>query len=269
MFKLNESDLERLILPNTHFVKKEGQYFFLEEVGNLKKVSYAFDKKKWTPLRRANFSFFKELFNKLNTKPFILDLGVGPGQLQELFPKESKVVGIDFVPYKTTVDFVCDLNRPLPLKSEQFDIVFASNVFEHLYEPKQIIQESARVLKVGGKMFASVPFLLMEHQAPFDFFRYTRFALEKMCKEAGFSSVKILSLGSTLDVFKTTSFHFLKSVRSSLEDGGKKVSLFQKIKLKIISFIFKIITPILSLLLRDQKKPRLDFTMGYGIVAEK
>ena len=34
-----------------------------------------------------------------------------------------------------------------------------------------------------------------EHQAPYDFFRYTSYGLASICKHAGFSEVKILPMG--------------------------------------------------------------------------
>lgn len=251
----------------TYLSEKDGKYFFIEEAISPRDRSLSFNKKDWTPLRRANYSFFEKELGSLSHVTHIVDIGVGPGQLQELFPKDTITIGVDFIPYEKTVDVVCDLNKDLPLKSESFDLAFASNVFEHLYNPKLAISESARVLKKGGKLIASVPFLLMEHQAPFDYFRYTRFALEQMCKDAGFSDVKITPLGKPDEVLETTNNHFLKSLADTSEDE-KNHSFLDKCARKLISLSLSFSLWLLRSIYK-RTVSRVDFTLGYGIVATK
>jgi ubiquinone/menaquinone biosynthesis C-methylase UbiE len=249
------------------YTKREEKYFFIENTITPRDRSLSFNKKDWTPLRRANYSFFQKELSGVSTVKSIIDIGVGPGQLQELFPKDVKVVGVDFIPYEKTVDVVCDLNKQLPIKSDSFDMAFASNVFEHLYDPKLAISEGARVLKKGGTLIASVPFLLMEHQAPFDYFRYTRFALENMCKDAGFSTVVITPLGTPDEVLETTSNHFLKSLSDNAEKNNEN-SFIDKSARKFVSLALSFCVWFIRTVYRRQS-PRVDFTLGYGIVATK
>ena len=42
------------------------------------------------------------------------------------------------------------------------------------------------MLRPGGRIFLSVPLFYAEHQQPYDFFRYTQFALRKLFEDAGF-----------------------------------------------------------------------------------
>ena len=47
------------------------------------------------------------------------------------------------------------------------------------------------MLKPGGRIFCSVPLFFQEHQAPYDFYRYTQYALRKLFADAGFEIVRI------------------------------------------------------------------------------
>lgn len=50
-----------------------------------------------------------------------------------------------------------DLNQPLPLPDDSFDVVFSSNVFEHVARIDQLINECARVLRPDGVAIVAVP----------------------------------------------------------------------------------------------------------------
>ncbi len=46
-----------------------------------------------------------------------------------------------------------DLNRTLPFKDEEFDLVYSFNTFEHLYDPEFALNEFMRICKPGGYIF--------------------------------------------------------------------------------------------------------------------
>lgn len=50
-----------------------------------------------------------------------------------------------------------DFNRDWPLAEGSFDVVVASNVFEHLFDPFHSFAELARVLRPGGIAFVGLP----------------------------------------------------------------------------------------------------------------
>jgi len=52
---------------------------------------------------------------------------------------------------------VADLNQPLPMQDEAFDVVFSSNVFEHVTEVEALAAECARVVKREGAVIVAVP----------------------------------------------------------------------------------------------------------------
>jgi hypothetical protein len=86
---------------------------------------------------------------------------------------------------------------------------------EHIYNYKNLINESYRVLQNDGKFIGAVPFLSSVHADPNDYFRYTRSALNKISNEVGFRDIKIEALGYGPFVvnYYTTAFLFPKFLR--------------------------------------------------------
>ena len=92
----------------------------------------------------------------------ILNAGCGPGFDSEEFKKAGHyVVGIDFD--KSLVDFalkngfqqegkLADLNKEIPFKDNEFDVIFCSEVVEHLPIIHVLLKECKRVLKKGGML---------------------------------------------------------------------------------------------------------------------
>ncbi len=85
--------------------------------------------------------------------------------------------------------------REIPLRDRAVDCALATEVLEHCPAPESVIAEVRRVLRPGGLLFFSVPFLWPLHTVPHDQYRYTPFALERMLRSAGFGEVKLLALG--------------------------------------------------------------------------
>lgn len=91
----------------------------------------------------------------------ILDVGCGEGKIWELFPGFD-VTGLDIsarnlakaqkylVPVRGKAE-------QLPFKDSSFDLVVASEIFEHLLKPEKTLEEIDRVLKVGGRAIITFP----------------------------------------------------------------------------------------------------------------
>ena len=98
------------------------------------------------------------------------------------------------------VDIFADLNEPLDLEPNSFDTIIASDVLEHLHAPQQLFDSAAQALGPGGRLIIGVPFLYWIHEAPYDFHRYTSFALEHMTKAAELEVVSISPFGGAPEV---------------------------------------------------------------------
>jgi SAM-dependent methyltransferase len=80
----------------------------------------------------------------------VLDIGCGRNKL-------NGSVGLDHNAYDG-VDIVANLEGPLPVPDEQFDLVFANQVLEHVRELTPLLMEIHRILKPGGQLLAHVPY---------------------------------------------------------------------------------------------------------------
>lgn len=95
-------------------------------------------------------------------------------------------------------DLVFDIEKTFPLENESFDHIVCLNVLEHIFEFQNVLNESFRVLKKGGKMIIATPFMYNIHGSPDDYFRYTRSALQKMLKKSGFEQFTIEEMGNQI-----------------------------------------------------------------------
>lgn len=130
-----------------------------------------------------------------------LDIGCGVMPYREIIreaaPRLTRYVGLDLEGsqiYRAEVDLRWD-GRKIPLADASVDSAMLTEVLEHCPEPWVVLKEARRVLKPGGLLFFTVPYIWPLHDAPYDFFRYTPFALEKLLAEAGFADVKLQALG--------------------------------------------------------------------------
>jgi len=85
--------------------------------------------------------------------------------------------------------------RVIPLSANEVDCSLATELFEHCPEPEQVMREILRVLKPGGVLFFTVPFLWPLHSVPHDECRFTPFALERLLTNAGFVEIEMKALG--------------------------------------------------------------------------
>ncbi len=93
-------------------------------------------------------------------------------------------------------DLVFDIQDIFPVEDEKFDAVLCMNVLEHVYDFNNVISETFRVLKKGGRFICAVPFMHHIHASPDDYFRYTRSAIEEMLKENKFENIDIREIGT-------------------------------------------------------------------------
>ncbi|WP_165614127.1 class I SAM-dependent methyltransferase [Mycolicibacterium holsaticum] len=94
-----------------------------------------------------------------------------------------------------------NLNEPLKsFNTNTFDVVILSDVLEHIREPQRLMCEISRILKPGGYLLLNVPFAYRIHEAPHDYYRYTRFALERFVQQSEMEVVKLVPLGGWIEV---------------------------------------------------------------------
>lgn len=93
---------------------------------------------------------------------------------------------------------VCDLSE---LENEQFNVVNATELFEHVSDPEQGLRECVRVLKTGGTMIISMPFLFPIHADPSDFQRWTEHKWQQEAAAVGLEIEELIPMGRYFTVF--------------------------------------------------------------------
>ena len=146
-----------------------------------------FRKKRLNPSRVWLEREIADFARKLPAGALVLDAGAGDQPYRHHFTHchyesaDFEAVEKRYVPST----YVCDLTR-IPVEDHRFDAILFSQVMEHLPDPLAVLKELHRVLKPGGVLFYSGPLWFEEHEKPYDFYRYTRFALHHLFEASAF-----------------------------------------------------------------------------------
>lgn len=119
----------------------------------------------------------------------VLDLGCGERPYRDLFGA-ARVIGLDIATEGASPDVLADATA-LPLAAACCDLVFSSQVIEHVRDPRRMVQECARVLKPGGHLVLSGPFWWPLHEEPHDYWRFTRHGMAELLRAAGLQPLAI------------------------------------------------------------------------------
>ena len=98
------------------------------------------------------------------------------------------------------LDLECDLTRILPFQDEEFDTIVLSDVLEHIPQPEHLWREISRILSMDGKILMNVPFFYWIHERPYDYYRFTEFALRRFVDECGLKVIQLEPLGGTSEI---------------------------------------------------------------------
>ncbi len=142
----------------------------------------------------------------------LLDFGCGSKPYKS-FIQVKEYVGVDFVneghPHDNEqIDIFYD-GKKIPVENETFDSILSSEVFEHIFNLEEVLTELNRVLKKGGVILITCPFLWKEHEVPNDFARYTHFALKHLFEKNGFRVRTLDKSGNFIEVlFQLQALYF-------------------------------------------------------------
>jgi SAM-dependent methyltransferase len=131
----------------------------------------------------------------------LLDVGAGSSPYEELIiatGKVSQYIKLDFAKSDYHKGHHLDLTwdgKTIPLDRHSIDSVIMTEVLEHVHRPGELLQEVRRVLKPGGVLFLTVPFIWPMHELPYDYHRFTPIALRTYLEEADFNVQSIQILG--------------------------------------------------------------------------
>jgi SAM-dependent methyltransferase len=165
---------------------------------------------KWYDIFRQPFFLIRKgiekdialLSKKVDGK--LLDFGCGSKPYQKYFNHVSQYIGLDIEQSGHThqneqIDVFYD-GKVIPFSDSHFDAVFSSEVFEHVFNIDEVLQEVKRVLKPDGKLLLSCPFSWPEHEVPYDFARYSSYGIKSVIERNGFEIIEQKKTGHFLEV---------------------------------------------------------------------
>lgn len=123
----------------------------------------------------------------------VLDIGAGDGPYRELFDR-CDYVTVDWTnsPHEeaTDADIVSSIDN-LPVEDASFDAALATQVLEHVPAPIDVLREAHRILRPGGTLLVTVPFVWEQHERPYDFQRFSSSGVEHALRSAGFDRIEV------------------------------------------------------------------------------
>lgn len=195
-----------------------------------------------------------EIIENLDGKR-VLDLGCGKKPYFQLF-KESNYIGLD-LPNKNVFADIYGNALFLPFKDNVFDVVLCSQVLEHINEVELALNEIFRVLKKGGHLILTVPFIWGIHDEPNDYFRFTNYGLRHLLTKTGFEIIFLEKRGNFWDVIA-------QYISLKVYDYPKS-TVIDIIKWLVAAMI-QITFSSLSIIIGNKFE---DWSLGYGVLAKK
>lgn len=132
----------------------------------------------------------------------LLDVGCGRKPYQSLFPA-IEYIGLEIdTPEnraRKQADYYYD-GESFPFTEQHFDGVICNQVLEHVFTPDLFLGEIHRVLKPGGKLLLTIPFVWDEHEQPRDYARYSSFGVKSLLEKNGFEVAEQLKINADVRV---------------------------------------------------------------------
>ena len=224
--------------------------------------------------------FLSDTFSRIETVDALLDVGCGEKPFETQYNDIANFcLGID-VPTSAHSHSKIDVfatATAVPFRDSTFNIILCTEVLEHVSEPGTSLDEFYRALVPGGKLILTTPFMVPEHEAPYDYFRYTRFGLEYLLTKSGFvvDRVEPLSelVGVLLSVIVQVQMKFWNVV--ALATRAKWLASVFNPLVFVLVLVPQVAYVVVYRLLRKTRQGRailnrLSYsTKGFGVVATK
>jgi 2-polyprenyl-3-methyl-5-hydroxy-6-metoxy-1,4-benzoquinol methylase len=140
----------------------------------------------------------------------VLECGIAKGGLADILNREgAKCFGVDINPRVLAGVTIAraDLNEGIPDFKTEFDVIFAGEVMEHLFDDEKFIASTRELLRPGGILMLTVPNLAFSMNrlrvllgmmplfayAPYHYHFYTKCVLVELLERHGFKTTGFTS----------------------------------------------------------------------------
>ncbi len=149
----------------------------------------------------------------------------------------------------------------LPFADQRFDIVLCTEVLEHIPNPEKALLEFQRVLKHGGTLFLTVPFLYQLHETPYDFYRYTYYGLKYLIESNGFEIKEFKARGEIIAVV----IYFFRKLGNRIAKKLLGRRLAGLIPWMVLDTMYRMIFRKHA----ELGAEKTEYTLGYTVIAKK
>ncbi len=222
--------------------------------------------------RDLHISFESSFIRYMPSDAVVYDIGCGQKPFSDFL--EGRVnghVGVDIADgfYKPEHVDLIGTAYAVPAGDNIADAVILSQVIEHLESPLSAIKEAHRLLKPGGIMFLSFPFLYPQHAAPRDFLRFTEFYIENKLIDEDFEILEQNRIGGYWYLMGMNTSIYLKA----FDKGPLRWFGLLKLTIAILSWLFLLLHRAEGLFLnmvgKSEDNFRAPWTVNYLIVLRK
>jgi SAM-dependent methyltransferase len=150
----------------------------------------------------------------------LLDVGCGTMPYRALFPGAQPYEGLEIDQERNRANPRVShfyTGDTFPLADERYAAILCSQVLEHSFTPERLLGECHRVLRPGGALLLTIPFLWPEHEQPWDSQRFTRFGLQRRLEASGFRVERMVTLNPGLSALLQLAIEWNESLERRLE----------------------------------------------------
>ena len=210
----------------------------------------------FTSYRRKKID--SDLFKSLKYfRGHILDIGGGHerGSFQKEFRNSDWIIAD--IDEKFKPDVVCNVEN-LPFKDREFDCIKATELFGYVEKPEEGLRECNRVLRKGGYLILSMPYISPFDNSQHDSQRFTEYKLRKILAENDFKITKLEYQGYFFTVWAEITRNWIHHMFFPLRYFG-------------YLFIFPLLDLLVAYESRNIPKNKFwkRFTSGFFVVAKK
>jgi SAM-dependent methyltransferase len=242
-------------VPPDHFIHAflfRMRLFFDLEVGTV-----------YRDLKKA----FKETAGK------VLEIGCGLQPYRHLLPEQAEYYALDWE--KADIHFGYRAKDVLyydgirfPFKEGIFNLVFHTEVLEHVYHLEPFLSECCRVLANDGQMLFTVPFAARNHYIPYDYWRLTPASITRLLQETHFTDIVVVPRGCDI----TVAIHKINSVCYRLIFRNIRHGILRMVNRVFFTLLFAVPIVLLTLIgnfLILMKIGSPDDPIGYTVYCKK
>jgi len=189
--------------------------------------------------------WLEKTLNKIKPGSRILDAGAGEQQFKKLC-SHLIYVSQDFAQYAPDeiniglqmhkwdygkLDIISDIAN-VPEEDSSFDCIMCTEVFEHIINPREAIQEFSRLLNKDGFLIITAPFCSLTHFAPYHFYTgFNKYFYETELKNHGFEILEISPNGNYFE-YIAQEIHRIPQIANKF--SGEKLTRIERIAVKIV-----------------------------------